>query len=121
MATRRRRWRWAAGGLLVMQGAALAASCALGVGELDCDALVSALGKVQSRCVGADAGSLGQLVLDHAANYNCANVSSVRSDDDLLNACIPCLLDASCYDAAALCAGDPDASLPDACLEQLQL
>ena len=121
MATRRKRWRWAMGSLLVVQGAALAASCAPGVGEEDCEMLVSALGVVQSRCVGGDAGPLGQLVIEHAANYNCANITSIRNDNDLVNECIPCLQDASCYDAAALCADDPDASLPDACLEQLQL
>jgi hypothetical protein len=121
--TRRQRW-WAAGVLLLAQGAALAVSCSLTVGEQACFDLASALGAVQQyRCGGGDAGFQQgyQNTIDIAANGNCANITSVRDQDELTNACIPCLLDASCGDTAALCAGPADASLPPACVGQLQL
>jgi hypothetical protein len=122
MASSRRR-RWAAGGLLVIQGAALAASCSDDLGEQDCILLATTLGTVrQVACDGGDAGFVEAYsdTVDQAANGNCANITSIR-DQDELTACVACLLDASCYDAAAFCA-DPDAAaLPGACVEQLQL
>jgi hypothetical protein len=122
MTTRRR--RWLAGGLLAVQGAAVVAACGPGIGEKDCNALADALGKVEGeRCDGGDAG-YGEArtgTIDWAANFNCANITSVRDHDALHVECIPCLLDASCYDVTAFCT-DPDAAvLPDACRDQLQL
>ncbi len=119
--TRRRRWFWA-GGLLVVQGAALLASCSESLGEKDCQALAAALGKAESRCRGGRGGDVGMdETISYAANGNCANITSVRDHEQLRDECIPCLEDPSCYDAAALC-DDPDAAtLPDTCVGQLQL
>jgi hypothetical protein len=122
--TRRTRRRWVVGGILAIQGAVLAISCSEGIGEQDCLQLADALGQVErSRCGGGDAGYKAAYgdTIDWAANFNCDNITSVRDHVALVDACIPCLLDASCYDAAAFCA-DPDASsLPATCQDQLQL
>jgi hypothetical protein len=92
MASTRRR-RWAVGGLLLIQGTALAASCSEDLGDQDCILLATTLGRVrQVACDGGDAG-FG----------------------------VACLLDASCYDATAFCADPGAATLPGACVEQLQL
>lgn len=120
--TRRRRWVLA-GGLLVGQLAVLVASCSQGLGESDCTLLATAIGKFeQDRCDGGDAGYLNGYMntINYAANGNCANITSIRDQDDL-TACVACLLDASCYDAAAFCADPGAATLPGACAEQLQL
>jgi hypothetical protein len=118
----RRRW-WAVGGLLVVQGAALVASCSTNVGESDCLLLATTLGTVeQERCDGGDAGFMTAYrdTITYAANGNCVNITSVR-DQDELEACVACLRDTSCYDAAAFC-DDPDAAtLPETCVGQLQL
>jgi hypothetical protein len=113
-----------AGGLLAVQGAAAAASCSTGIGEADCKLLADAMGQVeQLRCDGGDAGYTKAYndTVQAAANFNCANITSVRDDDALKTECIPCLLDASCYDVTAFCADPNDASLPAACQNQLQL
>lgn len=112
-----RRWRWGlAGGVLVVQGAALAASCT-DVGESGCNALASA---IQDRC---DGGVVDDYIT-YVANGNCANISAVRDYEQLVDECIPCILDASCYGAdtaAAFCSESDSATLPDACDNQLQL
>jgi hypothetical protein len=121
--TKRRRW-WLAGGLLVIPGVVVAASCSQGLGYDDCLLLARTLGEVaETRCDGGDAGytRVYNQTINVAANYNCANITSVRDDDALRNECIPCLLDAGCYDVTVFCAESDAATLPDACLDQLQL
>jgi hypothetical protein len=120
------RGRWRGGllcGALVVQGAALAASCTT-LGESDCVLLANTLGTVEaSRCGGGDAGFVKgyDLVQDIAANGNCGNITAVRDQDQLMQ-CVACLLDASCYDAGALCSGGFDAAgFPATCDDQLQL
>jgi hypothetical protein len=122
MASTRRR-RWAVGGLLLIQGTALAASCSEDLGDQDCILLATTLGRVrQVACDGGDAGFVEAYTdtVNLAANGNCANITSIR-DQDELTACVACLLDASCYDATAFCADPGAATLPGACVEQLQL
>jgi hypothetical protein len=123
MASKRRRRWWAAGGLIVIQAAALVASCSDDLGEQDCILLATTLGTVkQVACDGGDAGFVEAYTdtVNLAANGNCANITSIR-DQDELTACVACLLDASCYDAAAFCADPGAATLPAACVEELQL
>ena len=93
------------------------------LGEQDCILLATTLGTVrQVACDGGDAGFVEAYsdTVNLAANGNCANITSIRDQDDL-TACVACLLDASCYDAAAFCANPGAATLPGACVEQLQL
>jgi hypothetical protein len=122
----RRRWRWlAAGGALLAPALVLGISCTSGLGEQDCLLLAEAVGTVEKETCGLGDAGFTQGYSDTVnlvANGNCAHITSVRDQDELVE-CIFCLLNASCYDAGALCSGSglDAAVLPDACANQLQL